>query len=695
MKKILSLTLSIFAFNATAQTPIEVNEQIRGLDDCVGILKNTISDIADSDYTIILEKVKSKKINSEGYKISNEDQVISVQAQDNSGLRYGTLALAEAINRSESLSEIAGQLVNPTFDVRAIKFNLPWGAYRGSKSMDYHLSTCRDLDFWEKYLDMMQENRFNMLALYNMHPYHYMIKLDKYPEASPFTDEEVKEWNTFWKGLFKMAKDRGVEVYIVNWNIVIPEGLAKKHGLKVLNDTSQLVIDYTRESVRQVIDEYDDLAGIGVTLADWMVGMDAAKKEDWIADTFIAGMKEAKRQVKFMHRAVLSGSSDEMRRILDDADLPDPVSVEVKFNWSHGHSTPKLVITHASESGKINTGYWEPRPKNYKVQWMARNEDFFILRWGEPDFIREHIKLNTADYVNGYHIGSEGYIPAAEYFTKASVGKTWQYAFERQWLFYTLWGRLIYDSSTTDEFFAEKIEEKYPFANGKDMLDAYRVVSRMPLRLASYFKSSWDYTLYSEGFLAPFIRGAYDDKNSFFISIDELIAHDVLDPKYISISDFVDSQLKNEKTDEQLTSPLELADELSADAEKANQLLKQLRAKSQTYYVEYGQELDDITTWSLMSQYFADKLRAGVNLALFRRNGNIVDKQKAVESLTRCYEHWKQIIEITTRNYEEVPYVKGNSFGVQAGSLENFSWQLYESEVIRDITLAENSEVEE
>ena len=33
----------------------------------------------------------------------------------------------------------------PAMAVRATKFNLPWSAYRESKSMDYHLSTCRDL----------------------------------------------------------------------------------------------------------------------------------------------------------------------------------------------------------------------------------------------------------------------------------------------------------------------------------------------------------------------------------------------------------------------------------------------------------------------------------------------------------------------------------------------------------------------
>ena len=33
---------------------------------------------------------------------------------------------------------------------------------------------------------------------------------------------------------------------------------------------------------------------------------------------------------------------------------------------------------------------------------------------------------------------------------------------------------------------------------------ATAAASQMPLRLASFYASTWDYTLYSEGFLAPF-----------------------------------------------------------------------------------------------------------------------------------------------------------------------------------------------
>ena len=70
------------------------------------------------------------------------------------------------------------------------------------------------------------------------------------------------------------------------------------------------------------------------------------------------------------------------------------------------------------------------------------------------------------DYVGGYFVGSETYIPALDYFTaKDPVG--WKYAFERQWLFYKLWGRLLYDPATPDSVFEAEFTRRYG-AQGRD-----------------------------------------------------------------------------------------------------------------------------------------------------------------------------------------------------------------------------------
>lgn len=703
MKKITSLIVLLTVSHIlVGQVVLDYPKTIRGIELSIAKVKEALAQhhyqvsegqSREGRFTLKIAMTQNSTIKAEGYKIEKKDNQITIHARDASGARYGVLAFAEQLFIKKDWNKITSQSMNPTFAVRTIKFNLPWEPYRESRSMEYHLSTCRDLKFWESYLNMMFENRFNVLALYNMHPFPYMVKLKNYPEACPFSDEEMEDWKAFWKNLFRMAKDRGIDVFIVNWNIVVPKGFAEKHNVPELNDTSKVTVDYTRESVLAAINEYEELGGIGVTLADWMNGMTAAQREDWIADTFVKAINQAKRKPKFMHRAVLSGSPIEMRRIIDDAKLPDPVLVEVKFNWSHGHSTPHLALTHDNTTGAIDKGFWSPEPKNYKIQWMVRNEDFWILRWGEPDFIRRHIEVNKKSYVDGYHIGSEGYIPAFDYFTKTELGKSWHYAFERQWLFYMVWGRLLYDHQTPDQAFEAAFNKKYSFSDGKKLLDAYRFASRMPLRLASFYASTWDYTLYSEGFMAPRLpAGNYgtDDGHSLFISIDELVDHKVLDPNYLSIKEYVQHISEMKKIPDRKVDPITLAQELTANADSAFALIKSLKKFNTKFNSEYNQELDDIQTWALLSQYFATKLRAGVALQFYHKQGKGKDKDSAIRYLEECLGIWRDIAEITAKNYYEVPYFKSN-IREDNPAVDNFSWKKYIPEVERDIEIARQS----
>jgi hypothetical protein len=593
------------------------------------------------------------------------------------------------------LSGIKSGIRNPHFEYRIIKFNLPWSPYRNNPATHIHREVCRDTGFWEKFLDMMADNRFNVLSLWNLHPFPYMIRAENYPEATPFNGKELAEWQEFWKTLFRMAKQRGIQTFIVNWNIVVSPEFARTYGADKFNDRSELVKKYTRESVTQLINEYEDLTGLGVTLADWMGNFDgkmsAKEREDWIAETFVEGMRQADRKVKFLHRSFLSGSPIEMRRVIDQADLEEPALVEVKFNWSHGHSTPILAITHDYHSGKVDDRFWNPKPENYNIQWMIRNEDFFILRWGQPEFIRKHIDINNHDYVNGYFIGSEGYIPALDYSHKLKPEKTWQYGFEKQWLFYKLWGRLLYDPKTPDLIFEEAFNEKYGISTGNLMLEAYSLASRMPLHLASFYRSTWDYTLYSEGFLAPrpSSETTFHDGSSDFISIDELIYHETLESRMISIVDYVD-QVKNQKSiPEDRITPPELADQLEKDGRRTIELVEILDSQPKIFRGAFNSELEDLYTWSYLSLYFSEKIRGGVALQLFRTMGEKQDQAESIHHLHQARNYWEKVIEYTKDRYHPVPHV---SIPEEEWGKRKFSWEFYLPQVERDIIIAEEAE---
>jgi len=75
--------------------------------------------------------------------------------------------------------------------------------------------------------------------------------------------------------------------------------------------------------------------------------------------------------------------------------IEDPVWADLKFNWSHPISTTKLVKVHG---GKLFGAYFSPNRQHIKSPGLPQR-GFFCLRWGVPEFIRDHIKSKFSGYV--------------------------------------------------------------------------------------------------------------------------------------------------------------------------------------------------------------------------------------------------------------------------------------------------------
>lgn len=651
--------------------------------------------------TLLSLALNPHRLEPEAFQIVPERNTITVYGGDLRGLTYGALELANQIRSGSTLDAIAASEEKARFPFRGIKFNLPWETYRPSSALDQHIETCRDLAYWEAFLDMMVENRFNAISLWNMHPYTFMVQPKNFPEASPWTEEEFAEWQHLYREIFRMAKERSLDTYIVHWSIFVSEAFAKAHDLPGQNyyphyyvegDTSELVRRYLRESVQQVLEEYPNLDGVGISHGEGMAGMTPLERQQWMDDVLIAGMLNVDRPVKLIHRVPFSSGKSSDPGVSKNVELvtreamenlgnafDGPIWVEMKFNWSHAHSTPKLVKVHG---GKLGDTYFNPLPENYKITWQARNEDFFALRWGVPNFIRQHIALNgAASYVGGYFVGSETYIPALDYFTATDEPFDWSYAFQRQWLFYMLWGRLLYDPETPDATFANAFVNRYgPVA--KNLLQAYSLASSTQLRLASLYDSRWDFTLYSEGFLA--LQG----EETKYISVDHLIDHPTMDPDYVSISEYVDATLVGTAFAEQRLTPLELATQIEADCNQALALLADIDTSTNA---SLRYEVADAQTWSHLGLHLASKLRGAVALDTYRKTGDTPQKRNAIAHLKTALAQWDEVIAITRPLYRDMrlTHYNHNSFDANPDNL--FHWALIRDEVAQDLTTAQSA----
>ncbi len=661
--------------------------QLEKLQDA-GIIE-VVSNRADININASIDSVN---LAAEAYKIDVNGKSVEVTGGDAAGLMYGLLEIKEQLENGNH--SIQSKQEAPNLSFRALKFNLPWDSYRTGEALQLHYETCRDTSFWESFLDMMAENRFNKLTLWNLHPFNYLVRTEKYPEACSFTDNELAEWQQFWHTLFRMAKDRGIETYLINWNIFVSPEFARAHDVASYclsedyfvdkGDTSEIIKDYTRESVKAVIDTYPNLTGLGITLGEAMGGMTAEEREQWLLDSFIEGMRMASRKVKFIHRVPLSAgkgsggstlaSVEKMtRRTLDTLSYVDgPINIELKFNWSHAHSTPHLIKVHG---GKLTDAYWNPMPENYYLAWMMRNEDFFMLRWGQPDFIRQHIALNVHPYVNGYYVGSECYIPAKDYITKLD-GASYDYAFQRQWMYYKMWGRLLYNPETPDAVFENAFEKRFP-EQGEELFDAQRKVSRIPLIIASYQNATWDFTLYSEGFLT--VLNSDGKRYVGLIPLAEMAAKQPMDPSYMSISEYLETE---NNLPANKISPIQLADSIDSFCKKA---LREVENTETGNNVDLLYEVSDIKTWANLGMYFSDKLRAAVEYKRFTLSKKKADLEHAISWLEKAGDHWHMIVEITSPIYDPVPLEH-----LSENDDQYFHWSKIENQVQDEIDNLKN-----
>ena len=259
-----------------------------------------------SDYLIEI-RIDSSDLSDEAYSIICVGNRITITGGDARGMIYGCLSLSEDLMNGIALGKIEDRSERPHYPLRAIKFDTPWYSYRPSSALDQHYETVTDVNYWREFLDMMVENRFNSLSLFNLHPFTYMIMPKNFPEASPFTGEEMEKWKTLHKEIFRMATERAIETYIIPFNIFVSPEFSRAHNVALTNfyphyycegDTSEIVKRYMRESITQVLQEYPDLTGIGLTLGEGMAGMVPQEREDWMFETYIEGMRLAGRETK-------------------------------------------------------------------------------------------------------------------------------------------------------------------------------------------------------------------------------------------------------------------------------------------------------------------------------------------------------------------------------------------------------------
>jgi len=592
---------------------------------------------------------------------------------DEVGAMYGGLHLAEIVHLEKRLDHIRDTFRNPSISRRGIKFNIPLDARTPSyddtgDAAQMNYAEMWNLDFWKEFLDDMARYRYNTLTLWNPHPFPSIVKLPNYPDValedvcvttlkptyksgawrdpqfvSPRVLKNLKvikkmsidEKIEFWRRVMRHAKDRGVDIYFITWNVLM-NSAEGKYGITDEQHNPR-TIAYLRECVRETLLTYPLLAGIGVTAGENMKDRnDEFSKEKWLWKTYGMGILDAKkkqpnRTIRFIHRVWQTGLGEVMREF--GSNYPDPFEIGFKYARAHMYSSTKPPFSKLLQK--------EMEKYNVKCWWNLRNDDIFNFRWGDPEYVREFLSnLPSKKLTAGYHMGSDGYVWGRE-FTSLEPDAPRALEIKKHWYKFMLWGRLGYDLNLELDFFVKMLAWRFPEAKDTPLYEAWATASKIIPLVNRFHWCNWDFMWA--------VEGCFDQRTGFHTVRDFVNVPPMQESGITSIPEYVERRLAGERMSG--ITPVQVARELRNHANETLRILSAIRRGTKGMSKELRLTLDDIEAMSHLGNYYACKILGATELHLFETSRRGEHKTSAVGHLLEAQEHWTNYAEVASKLY--------------------------------------------
>lgn len=606
---------------------------------------------------------------AQSYTIERSEGGWRVTGADANGAMYGGLDVAEAV-RLQTLAELRGGEHRAYIEWRGIKFNFTpdrrTPSYSdNSDSAQSNIPEMWSMDFWHEYFDEMARHRYNVLSLWNLHPFPSMVKVPEYPEvalddvwgqkdgsmdlrfnmnsnemSAPFKlgnvevikrmsiDDKIK----FWREVMQYAKDRGVDIYLFTWNIFV-WGTEGKYGLSE-DGNNPKTIPYFRASVRETLRTYPLLAGIGITAGENMNSRQGRfDHEAWLWQAYGEGIRDAlkdepQRKFRLIHRFHQTGQKNILNAFKD---YPGALDFSFKYSIAHMYSGEKPTF--------IQELLHEMTP-DMRTWLTVRNDDIFSFRWGDPDYARQYISnIPGPDRVVGFYMGPDGYCWGREFIDR-DPETPHQLVMQKQWYSFMLWGRLSYDPALPNSLFERTLAVRFPQVPAAKLYEALRHASKIIPQTTRFFWRDIDIQWFPEAC----------SQNSGFYTVKQFAEGTTMpDGGVLNIRQWR-SRLAKGTPMEGMT-PLEVAESLNEDADKAIALAAELRQR-QWDSKELRMTLGDCEAMAHLGHYYAQKILGAADLALFDESGNQDEQAHAVRHLQAALDHWQKYAAVATRQYK-------------------------------------------
>lgn len=409
------------------------------------------------------------------YLQSVPSELVVVCGGSDSGALYGCLELIRLIEQHGAIpfelslfDKPAFKLRGPCVGLQKTKLEPPRHTY------EYPITPERfpwfyDKSLWAEFLEMMLQERCNVLYIWSGHPFSSLVKLEDYPEALEVHEEDYKLNRELFGWLTEECDRRGIWVVLKFYNIHISYPFAQKHGLDTLQSSIHpLVQDYTRKSIIQFIKDFPNI-GLMVCLGEALRGNQ--NKTDWFVNTIVPAVKQGALEARVDKEPPL---------ILRGHDCdPDAAMAGAMPQYSNLYTMWKY--NGESLTTIYPTGKWKEQHQRLSAIGTTHIMNVHILanlepfRFNAPSYIQKCVQAGRFCLgANGLHLYPLFYWdwPYAPDRTKERLLQM-----RRDWIWFAAWFRYAWnpDHSQQNEqlFWRERIAKHYGISldASSDLLD--------------------------------------------------------------------------------------------------------------------------------------------------------------------------------------------------------------------------------
>lgn len=585
----------------------------------------------------------------EGFVIRSGGGAFVIGGADSSGTLYGCLSLADDVKALGKLPDTVSRQEQPEMVLRGTCIGLQKTTLLPGRGVYEYPITEKNFPWfydkkrWIRYLDMMVENRYNSLYLWNGHPFASLVRLKTYPYAVEVDSTTFRKNQEMYDFLTTEANKRGIWVIQMFYNIILSKPFAERHGLKTQDRSrpiTPLIADYSRRSIAAFVKRYPHV-GLLVCLGEAMNTLQ--DDVDWFTQTIIPGVKDGLKAL---------GRTDEPPIVLRGHDTNAPVVVKAALPLYHNLYTMEKY-TGESLTTYQPGGSWAEVHRELSGLAATHIENVHILsnlepfRWASPDFIRKCVvAMHEIHHANGLHL-----YPQASYWDwPYTADKTTPRLLEmdRDWLWYKAWARYAWkagrDSVSENRYWSAALAAHYGCpGHGEDVLEALEKSGEIsPMLIRRFGITEGNRQTLSLGmFMSQLVSPERWGLLAMLYESDG--------PPGEMISEYVEKQWKHEPHTGE--TPVYACQTVTTDGETAVRAIEKAAPYVTRDRAEFGRLQNDMHCYRALADFYAAKVQAAMQVLRYRYSGDTANLARALPELAKSVEAYRMLTRLTDTSY--------------------------------------------